>query len=180
MKFPISDGDLAAILIYQQNLDAVSRALWSGDLALMLQHIALPNQMLTEDAEYVIASPDEMLLLMQDFRASLAAMGADSYVRLCRRADFVPGRLDMITGHHDTFILRDGKTLRAPYLNQMTLIRSQTGTWLGLRIEARTRNDDCQIISPDLALAQRNELQRAFHTQTHAKLKPEKSPDARD
>jgi DNA-binding transcriptional regulator YdaS (Cro superfamily) len=180
MKFPFGQNDIAATGIYQRNLDAVSEALWSGDLELMLEHIALPNQMLTDDAEFVIASPDEMLLVMQDFRAALVGMGADSYVRLCRGAAFVTGRADMITGLHDTYILRDGRALRPPYLNQMTLIRTRSGTWQGMRIEARTRNADCQIISPDLALAQRLELQRAFQSRTQTDFTSEAPPDARD
>jgi hypothetical protein len=147
--------------IYQRNLDAVSEAVWTGDLALILRHIAIPNQMLTNDAEYVIASPDEMLILVTDFRAELTRLGADSYRRICRTADFVPGQDDLIVGQHETFILKNGTPLRPPYLNDMTLIRSADGLWRGCRIEARATNAGMlMIISPDMAAAQRRELQR--------------------
>ena len=146
--------------IYQQNLDAVSRALWTGDLALMRGHIAIPNQMLTNDAELVIASADEMFLVMTDFRETLRRLGADRYLRVCRTADYVQGRTDMIIGTHDTFVLRDDVPVRPAYQNLMTLILCGDGRWRGVRIEARAENADYPILSPDLAEGQRLDLLR--------------------
>jgi hypothetical protein len=151
---------LPPTVIYQRNLDAVTQALWTGDLALILRHIAIPNQMLTNDAELIIASPDEMHLAMTDFRDTLHRLGADRYLRVCRQADFVPGRGDMISGVHDTFVLRDGMPVKPPYRNLMTLIHSADGAWRGIRIEARAENTDYPILSPDLAEAQRLDLLR--------------------
>ncbi|MGL4238908.1 hypothetical protein [Tabrizicola sp.] len=155
-------GKPTAAAIYQANLDAVSEAVWAGDLPTVLRHVAIPHQMLTEDAEFVIASADEMLILMTDFRAGLIRMGADSYLRVCRNAGFLPGQDDVITGQHDTFVLNEGVALRPPYLNDMTLIRSADGLWRACRIEARARNDGLPIISPDMAAAQRRELRQLF------------------
>jgi hypothetical protein len=151
---------LSPATIYQRNLDAVSQALWTGDLALILRHIAIPNQMLTNDAELIIASADEMHLAMTDFRDTLRRLGADRYLRVCRKAAFVPGRHDMIIGVHDTFILSDGVPVRPPYQNLMTLIQSADAGWRGIRIEAQAENTDYPILSPDLAEAQRLDLLR--------------------
>lgn len=143
--------------IYQQNLDAVSAALWNGDLPSMLMHIALPNYMGTKDADLVISSPDEMFIVMTEFRDQLQTLGADQYQRKCLKARFLSGRADMITGLHETRVLRRGEDVRPPYLNQVTMFRSQ-GRWLAFRVEAETRNSEICILSADLAEAQRREL----------------------
>lgn len=148
-------GDARAI--YQNNLDAVSSALWDRDLPRTLMHIALPNYMGTDDANLVICSPDEMLIVMTDFRDHLETMGADSYKRRCLDAAFVPGRKDMIVGRHETRILRAGQLLKPPYVNTMTLLFSQ-GRWLAFRIEAATDNAGSSILSKDMAAAQQREL----------------------
>jgi hypothetical protein len=150
---------MLAVSTYQTNLDAVSQALWDRDLAQILRHIALPNMMLTEDAELVISSADEMQIVATEFRDHLDRLGADAYVRICRQAAFVPGSRTMIMGMHDTFILRDGVPVIAPLKNRMTLLLID-GCWRGARLEVETRNTDCPILSPDLAAAQRRELQR--------------------
>lgn len=155
-------GDLVASAIYQANLDAVSKALWTSDLKLALEHLALPNQTVTADAEYVMTSPDDVLIIMTDFVAGLRAMGADSYLRVCRSARFTTADRDVIVGEHDTFLLSGGQQLRPPYLNVMTLVRSAKGRWLACRIEAMERNSIVPIISPDLALAQQRDLQQQF------------------
>jgi hypothetical protein len=159
--------NLSAAEIYQTNLDAVSRALWTEDLALALEHLALPNQTVTADAEYVITSPDDVHIILTEFLAGLRAMGADSYQRVCRGARFMTPKEDVIVGEHDTFLLNGGTLLRPPYLNIMTLIRSADGRWRACRIEAIEHNTAVPIISPDMALAQQRDLQRLF-----SKLQP--------
>lgn|GEM_PF-976420 len=155
-------SDLSAEAIYQANLDAVSKALWTADVKLALDHLALPNQIVTADAEYVMTSPDDVHIILTDFLAGLRAMGADSYLRVCRGARFMSSTKDVIVGEHDTFLLQSGKLLRPPYLNVMTLVRSAEGRWLGCRVEATERNTAVPIISPDLAIAQRRDLQNRF------------------
>jgi hypothetical protein len=160
--FSEAQGDLTAAAIYQANLDAVSKALWTSDLQLALEHLALPNQTVTADAEYVMTSPDDVYIILTDFLAGLRAMGADSYLRVCRSARFTAATGDVIVGEHDTFLLRSGELLRPPYLNIMTLVRSAEGRWLGCRIEAAEHNTAVPIISPDLAIAQQRDLQDRF------------------
>ncbi|MCU0903362.1 MAG: hypothetical protein MUE83_05750 [Tabrizicola sp.] len=167
-------GDITAAAIYQANLDAVSTALWTADLQLALQHLALPNQTVTADAEYVMTSPDDVHIILTEFLAGLRAMGADNYLRVCRSARFMTANEDMIVGEHDTFLLREGQLLRPPYLNIMTLIRSVDGRWLGCRIEAAERNTAVPIISPDMAVAQQRDLQSRFHSIPGSLLRREK------
>lgn len=155
-------GDLVAAAIYQANLDAVSKALWTSDLQLALKHLALPNQTVTADTEYVMTSPDDVHIIMTEFVAGMRAMGADSYLRVCRGARFTTTDRDVIVGEHDTFLLNRGELLRPPYLNVMTLVRSSDERWLACRIESVEHNSVVPIISPDLALAQQRDLQRRF------------------
>jgi hypothetical protein len=155
-------SDLTAAAIYQANLDAVSKALWTADLQLALDHLALPNQTVTADAEYVMTSPDDLHIILTEFLAGLRALGADSYLRVCRSARFMAATQDVIVGEHDTFLLKAGQLLRPPYLNVMTLVRSAEGRWLGCRIEAAEHNTAVPIISPDLAIAQQRDLQSRF------------------
>ena len=152
-------GDLVAATIYQANLDAVSKALWTSDLQLALQHLALPNQTVTADTEYVMTSPDDVHIIMTDFLDGLRALGADAYLRVCRGARFTTADRDVIVGEHDTFLLKEGQPLRPPYLNVMTLVRSTDDRWLACRIEAVEHNSVVPIISPDLARAQQRDLQ---------------------
>jgi hypothetical protein len=154
--------DLTASAIYQANLDAVSRALWAEDLALALEHLAIPNQTVTADAEFVVTSPDELFIIMTEFRAGMRAMGADSYLRVCRSAGFTTPKRDVIVGEHDTFLLAAGQQLRPPYLNIMTLVRGTDGRWRACRVEAAEHNSAVPIISPDLAAAQQRDLLRVF------------------
>lgn len=142
--------------IYQDNLDAVSRALWDRDLDFMLVHIALPNMMITLDSTVVIRTRAEMEEAMLHFRNHLANIGVGAYHRIANSAGFLPGRRDTIVGLHDTYIMRGGAFVVEPIPNQMTLLKID-GLWKGARIEAMTRNSDCPFVSPDMAVRQRNE-----------------------
>lgn len=146
--------------LYQRHLDGVSRAMRENDLDAMLRHVALPHQIVAEDAEIVVTSADALFLLMSDFRATLDRMGADDAARICCEAAFAPGRPDAITGSHDTWLLRGRDPLCAPYRSRMTLVQGGSGDWQTLRVEIAIRNAVTPIISPDLAEGQRREWQR--------------------
>jgi hypothetical protein len=81
--------DDLATEVDQTNLDAMPHARSTGDLDLMLRHIASANRKVTADAEFVIASRADMVFLMTDFPAGLKPLGADTYLRVCRRAALV-------------------------------------------------------------------------------------------
>jgi hypothetical protein len=142
-----------AVRIYQANLDAVSAALMAGDLCAMLEHIAIPNMMATRDCQIVMTCPEELDMVMQDFRAQLLARGMVAYRRSCIEAGFVQGMPDMIAGQHTTTIeCRDGSTLPC-YHNHSVLLRID-GRWQGIWLEAILDNTDLEILSPDIAAAQ--------------------------
>ena len=149
----------AASTIYQRNLDAVSAATWRGDFTTMMDHLALPNSMVTEDAAMIISSIDEMVIVATEFRDHLKDQGADAYDRVCLSAEYVNDYHDVIVGIHETRITQNGTLLRDPYLNRMTLLLRQ-GRWKGVLIEAETSNKDITILSPDLAEDQRRHLMR--------------------
>ena len=150
---------LPAACVYQANLDAVSGALWRGDVITILDHLAIPNSMVTEDAALIISSMDEMTITVTEFREHMVAMGADGYSRTCIAARYVSGRGDMIVGIHETRITREGAPVCPSYMNRMTLLHRHD-RWKGVLIEAETSNRDITILSPDLAEEQRRELAR--------------------
>ncbi|MCR9109921.1 hypothetical protein [Marivita sp. XM-24bin2] len=139
--------------IYQENLDAVSKALMDGDLREMMRHIAIPNMMSTHDTEIVMSSPEELDIVMTDFRAQLLARGVEVYTRTCLEADFVVGRDDMIAGHHRTETEGADGVAVNPYLNHMVLMRID-GRWMGIWLQAILKNTELEILSPDIAAAQ--------------------------
>lgn len=154
-----------AVRIYQENLNVVSRALMEGDLQLMMRHIAVPNMMSTNDTEIVMSSPEELDLVMSDFRNQLLDRGVETYVRTCLDAAFVVGRDDMIAGRHKTETTGKQGVAVPEYLNHMVLMRID-GQWKGIWLQAIMDNTKLQILSPDIAAAQAearrmlNELRR--------------------
>jgi hypothetical protein len=142
-----------AMQLYQENLDAVSKALMGGDLREMMRHIAIPNMMSTHDTEIVMSSPEELDMVMTDFRTQLLARGVKTFERTCLEADFVAGRDDMIAGRHQTDTLGEAGVAVDTYLNHMVLMRID-GQWKGIWLEAIMSNTELEILSPDIAEAQ--------------------------
>lgn len=147
----------SAAAIYQRNLDAVSDALWRNDVQTMLEHIALPNSMVTEDASLIISSVDEMAIVATEFREHMATLGADGYERVCLAARTLSARQDLIVGLHETRITRNKAVIGSPYLSRMTLICRQ-GRWQGVLIESDAKNSNLTILSPDLVESQMQAL----------------------
>lgn len=137
-----------ALAIYQDHLDAVSRALWSGDEDRLVDLLSLPNRMITSDAELLLDSADAVIKAARDFRAFLRKSGAQDYHRIAREARFHPEYENRIDGSHETYILRGGQYVLEPYLNRQVLVR-EDGVWRGIEIRAEVRNSDCPILSPD-------------------------------
>ena len=142
-----------AMRYYQDNLDAVSKALMEGDLREVMRHIAIPNMMSTHDTEIVMSSPEELDMVITDFRSALLERGVASYVRTCLEADFVVGSDDMIAGRHRTYTADAEGTPITSYLNHMVLMRIN-GSWMGIWLQSIMANTELQILSPDIAAAQ--------------------------
>ncbi|WP_439122666.1 hypothetical protein [Marivita sp.] len=142
-----------AMKIYQKNLDAVSEALMDGDLPKMMRHIAIPNMMSTCDKEIVMSSPEELDMVMSDFRTQLLSHGVETYTRICLEADFVVGRNDMIAGRHETSTTGADGVAVSPYLNHMVLMKIDD-QWKGVWLQAVMKNTELESLSPDIADAQ--------------------------
>jgi hypothetical protein len=139
--------------IYQENLDAVFRALMDGDLNQMLDHIAIPNMIATRDSQIVMSSHEEVDMVMQDFRSHLISRGVTEYHRVCIEADFVAGRRDMIAGRHETTARGADGVLITPYTSHMVLM-TIGGRWQLIWLQAVMDNTELQMLSPDIAEAQ--------------------------
>lgn len=148
-----------ATAIYQNNLDAVSEALWNRDVKTIMEHLAMPNSMVTHDATFIISSIDEMAILVTEFRDHMASIGADKYERICLSARYLSARNDLIIGIHETRISKGGTVIGAPYLCRMTLI-NRDGNWQGVLIEYEISNAHIKILSPDLVESQMQALAR--------------------
>ena len=139
--------------IYQDTLDAVSVAIMSGDLLEMMQHTAIPYLMATRDSQIVMASPEELDMVMEDLRLQLLSHGVTRFTRTCLRAHFITGHDDMIAGCHMT----DGRdafgSLFKPYQSHAVLIQMEEG-WKWMWVQADLNNSDLGILSPDIAAAQ--------------------------
>ncbi len=133
--------------IYQLNLDIVSRAVWTKDCATVLQHLKLPNQMYTADAGMLVRTAEELCAVVEDFRAYLQRMGALDYHRICTEAEVDPDNPDRITGKHRTYILRGGRYVIEPYVNDMVMERVD-GHWMATELRAHVENKTCTVVSP--------------------------------
>lgn len=147
----------SAVAIYQSNLDHVSEALWRGDVPGILHHIALPNSMLTEDASFIINSPDEMVIVANDFHDHMVSLGADGYRRICISARYVSPSHDLIVGMHETRLQAGTSCIGQPYVSRMTLLLRQ-GHWQAVLLETSIKNTDLTILSPDLVDSQKQAL----------------------
>lgn len=136
--------------IYQANLDAVSRALLTRDLGLMMQHIAVPGRMSLRDARLDHETPDVLKQALNDFRDTLGAMGITDYHRICIEAAFTDAAKTRIEGRHETHALKGSAYLFPAYDSVMRLRLEEDGNWKGYDIMSNTRNSDTTILSPSL------------------------------
>lgn len=132
--------------IYQGVLDAISQAMWSGDDAGVLAHLALPNRMGARDDMRLFETPDTLLDTVRRFRQGLVAMGVRDFHRICNKADFDPANAERITGNHTTHLLAGGTYVLEPILNEMTLIR-RGGKWLGAENRSLVESDHYSVIN---------------------------------
>ena len=148
-----------AMALFDANLRGVTRAVWTRDLELILEHIGLPHQVVTADRDVVLATPEDMETAMHAFRDQLGAMGATEYRQINRGASFVPGCSDTIVGTHETRLLRGEDLVSPPYLSRMTMIYME-GAWKSVCIEAQTPNAACRMVAEHMAERHAREMER--------------------
>lgn len=156
-----------ALAIYQDHLDRLTRAVWEGDDNTLVNLLALPNRMITADAEILLQGADDVIKAARDFRRFLHRSGAQEYHRIARKAEWHPIHENRIDGSHDTYILRGGTYVLEPYLNHQVLVR-EGGIWRGIEIRAEVQNSTCTILSPE-QLREQSLSRRATRTQSRPK-----------
>ena len=143
--------------IYQANIDGMSRALLTGDIDLMLRHVAVPGVMITRDAEVVLRTVADWQDTMRRFADHMAGIGAETCHRTCVRAKYLGGRGDTSVGLHRTHFQRGTEDWADPFLNQMMLIPID-GQWKSVRLETSRPVADYPIIDVAQAEIQRREF----------------------
>ncbi len=104
-----------------------------------------PMTMATQDTQMTMHCPGTLIDHVRDFRASLRAMGAQAYHRICTRASFVAP--DRIEGNHTTYVIRGGQFAMPPFNN--TLLLQQHGPdWKGEVARSDVVNAVCPVLSP--------------------------------
>lgn len=137
-----------ALAIYQAHLDRVSDAVWTGDDETLVHLLALPNRLVTSDAEMLLTTAEELIEATRDFRHFLIRSGAQEYHRIVQQASFHPRYENRIDGSHKTYVMRGGRFALDPYLSHQVLI-CEGGVWRGIEIRAEVRNADCTVVSPE-------------------------------
>lgn len=135
--------------IYQEHLDRVSRALWDLDFEVLLQALAVPNQMYTADTGLVCDTEADLKDAIVEYRSFLARAGAQDYHRIVRWARFHPHHDGRIDGEHDTYVLRGGQYALEPFVSSQVLIL-QNDVWRGIECRSQVRNATCTVLSPTL------------------------------
>lgn len=139
--------------IYQEHLDAASRAAFRGDFNQFLEYIAIPSQVVMADREVVISTSEELELLMQDYALSLQAEGVVAEREWCIEAAFVPNMPDMIAGTNLTeWTFADGRPPRR-FANRLVLLHYPVG-WKLIWLQSDLACEDLNMISPEFAAAQ--------------------------
>jgi hypothetical protein len=161
--------------LYQSHLDTVSRAVLEGDLATILQHIALPNMMSTRTKRVVATCPEEMDVIVSDIRAQLLARNVTEFRRTCIEANFVVGVPDMIVGRHRTEALSHGVPVLPEYAGSMAMMRIN-GTWQGIWLDTDADDLAVTMLSADFIEAS-DRVRRAVETGGPTGQPPMKGPD---
>lgn len=139
--------------IYERHLAAVSPAAMSGDFEVVLANIAVPSQILMADREVVIASPEELELVMQDYVHRLQAEGVVDERETCLDAAFVPGMPDLIAGRHQTeWHFADGRP-PLTFGTRLLLFHYPAG-WKMIWLQTDLSCDDIEALSAEFVAAQ--------------------------
>lgn len=138
--------------IYQDWLDRIANAVWSGDHDLVAANMVYPSPMATRDSVVEYTSERQLAEASAEFRDYLQRIGADGYHRICQTADMSADSAE-IHGTHMTYILRAGTYVVDPFANKMTL-RYVDGAWRGAGLSSDVDNRHCTILSPQQVMAQ--------------------------
>jgi hypothetical protein len=109
------------LTIYQQALDAVSKAVMASDFDAYAAMIDLPYLIHTATSDLLVSTRDALRPTFEALSQGLRARGVTHYERVARAADYVAR--DRIEGWHHTHILIDGEPLAYPHVSGHKLVR---------------------------------------------------------
>ncbi|TFL16983.1 hypothetical protein [Jannaschia formosa] len=119
--------------IYQDHLDAVSKAFWARDYDRVVTMMSYPHKMRSGRLCQVVQTPGELIEVAEIARSSMQRLGGTAYHRVCLEAAFNPDDPDHIRGRHRVFLLRGGSYVIDPYESEMCLVRVD-GSWLSMGV----------------------------------------------
>ena len=137
--------------IYQRYLDIVTKALMDKDFETVLDHLEVPAFICSHDQQTFVESREHMLRILKSSRKWLDDMKVDTYVRVCREAEYVGDDHDCIVGEHETFAMRQGLPIIPAYRSTMAFI-PRDDRWLASGITANVSDRDFPITRDDVAI----------------------------
>lgn len=121
--------DEIAQKLYQEHLDIVSDAVWSGQARIVLAHTDDPFVTIMSDGKRTEQSHAMTELQLMGFRKAMLDCQASAYHRLVSGAAFDKADPAVIHGSHMTYVLRGGNYAAEPYKCDLT-IRFRNGRWV--------------------------------------------------
>jgi len=113
--------------LFQDRIDAASRAVLEGDFDAYLRCLDLPYLFSTLEADFVLRRAAEVRPLFFDFVAILRRNGVTHYERLARDVAIV--RPDRIEGWSYTHLISQGERIAAPFAARCAMVL-RGGVWL--------------------------------------------------
>ncbi len=113
--------------IFQQALDAVTRAVRDRDFDAYMELIDLPYLVQTRSATHLVTEAEGLRPSFLALADGLGSRRITHYERVARKADYVAR--DRIEGWHHSHLISDGEPLALPHLSRHVLVR-RDDSWL--------------------------------------------------
>lgn len=157
------------VAIYQSTLDAIIAAVMTNDLAALHRRVGLPHFISTNATQLIIASIEELDMVLSDYHSQLKRQGVTEYRRTCLKAEFQKHDPETIVGVHRSEILSHGKYVVEPFLCHVALMKIE-GVWKAVWEQAVVDQTHLEMLNPELALAQAK-AQKVLEARSKAKLR---------
>ena len=108
--------------IYQHYLDIVTNAMMDEDFDTVLEYLEVPAFICGSDEQTFVESREQMHRILISSRQWLHELKVDTYIRICREAEYVDDDRACIVGEHETFALRQGVPIIPAYRSTMAFI----------------------------------------------------------
>lgn len=118
---------MTPMMLFQDRLDAASRAVLEGDFTAFLRCLDLPYLFSTLEADLVLRDAADVRPLFSDFVAILRRIGVTHYERLARDVAMV--RPDRIEGWSYSHLISQGERITAPFSARCAMVQ-RGGVWL--------------------------------------------------